>query len=264
MTITVWPVVDRTRVVHAFKPGEPAAVEGPFRTLRTHEWATAGVRVTRRSGKHLGGQMTIFSSLNVEAARLARRGVHDAAGRLARAAGELEAGTEFRQLQRMLADMPAADAKRVVEGALPDEAPAALTEVIKELARRTEQARVREVSLVKLVEIIAGRIAEVRESYVLLVMVSGPTAIVPRWMAVAARRDKVGQLLALVMDKLDDASAVIEAMPAIDIDNLQDRQAFTPFGRRETRTRLLTTADERLLAGRPEPLRVLVPVLIDA
>ncbi|MCW3817722.1 hypothetical protein ONA91_25035 [Micromonospora sp. DR5-3] len=264
MTITLWPVVDRTRVVHAFKPGEPAAVEGPFRTLRAHEWATAGVRVTRRSGKRLGGQMTIFSSLNVEAARLARRGVRDAAGRLARAAEELESGPEFMRLQTMLADMPAHDAESVVAGTLPDNAPTALADVVKELARRTEELRGGESALATLVETIAGRITEVHEGYVLLVLVSGPTTIVPRWMAVAARRDKVGQLLALVMDKLDAASAVVEALPAIDINNLQAHDTFSPFGRRDPRVRHITAADERLLRGQPEPLRVLVPVRIEA
>ena len=250
--------------MHAFKPGKPAAVEGPFRTLRGHKWATAGVRVTRPNGKHLGGQMTIFSSLNVEAARLARRGVHDAAGRLAQAAEELESGPEFLRLRTMLADMPAHDAESVVAGTLPDDTPTALANVIKELARRTEELRARESALAMLGETIAGRIAEVHEGYVLLVLVSGPTAIVPRWMAVAARRDKVGQLLALVMDKLDAASAVVEALPAIDINDVHAHDAFTPFGRRDPRVRRITAADELLLRGQPEPLRVLVPVRIEA
>src|SRR5262245_9655865 len=168
MAITTWPVADRNRVVHAFKPGEPSTVEGPFRTLRTHQWATSGVRVTRRAGGRLSGQMTIFSSLNVEAARLARRGVHDAAQRLARAAEELEAGPEFGRLRTMLSDLPVGDAEAVIDGVLPD-GPSALADVIKELARRTEQLRARENALTALVELIVGRIAEVHEAYVLLV-----------------------------------------------------------------------------------------------
>jgi hypothetical protein len=264
MTITVWPVVDRARVVHAFKPGGPAVVEGPFRTLRLHEWATAGVRVTRRSGKLLGGQMTIFSALNVEAARLARRGVRDGAGRLARAAEEVESGPEFVRLKTMLADLPAHEAESVVSGTLPDSAPAALADAVTELARRTEELRAREATLATLVDTITGRVAEVHEAYVLLVLVGGPTAIVPKWMAVAARRDQVGQLLALVMDKLDAASAVVEALPAIGIDNFQAPIDFSPFGRRDPRVRRITAADERLVRGQPEPLRVLVPVLIES
>jgi hypothetical protein len=41
---------------------------------------------------------------------------------------------------------------------------------------------------------------------VLLVRVSGPATMVPRWMAVAAQRDRVGALLALVADEAMRAS----------------------------------------------------------
>lgn len=264
MTIATWPVVGRHRVVHAYKPGEPSAAEGPFRTLRVHEWASSGVRVTRRAGGRLVGQMTVFSSLNVESARLARHGNPDAAARVARAAAQLEAGPEFVRLQCILSGLPGHDAERVVDGVLPDDAPAGLTEALKAVARRTEQLRAGELILATLAEVIAGRIAEVHEGYVVLVRVSGPAAMVPRWMAVAARRDKVGELLALVMDKLDYASAVVEAVPAIDVDSDAGAGVFNPFGRSDTRVRNLTQADERLLAGEPQRLRILVPVLIEA
>jgi len=264
MTIATWPVVGRRSVVHAYKPGESSAAEGPFRTLRVHAWASSGVRVTRRAGGRLVGQMTIFSSLNVESARLARNGNPDAAERVAHAAAQLEAGPEFVWLQRILSDLPGHDAKRVVDGVLPDDAPAALAEALKAVARRTEQLRAGELILATLAEVIAGRIAEVHEGYVLLVRVSGPAAMVPRWMAVAAGRDKVGELLALVMDKLDDASAVVEAVPAIDVDGDVGAGVFSPFGRGDMRVRNLTQEDQRLLAGEPQPLRILVPVLIEA
>lgn len=66
----------------------------------------------------------------------------------------------------------------------------------------------------------------------------------------------------LVMGKLDSSSAVIEAVPAIEVD--ENDEAFSPFGCGDPRVRSLTCSDERLLAGKPEPLRILVPVLIDA
>jgi hypothetical protein len=70
MTIAAWLVVDRRQVVHAYKPGGLAATEGPFRTLGVPKWASSGVRLTRRAGGRLAGQMTVFSSLNVDSARL--------------------------------------------------------------------------------------------------------------------------------------------------------------------------------------------------
>jgi hypothetical protein len=261
-TIAAWPVVHRYRVVHAYKPGATPAAEAPFRTLRKHKWASSGVRVSRRGNQRLAGQMTVFSSLNVESARLARHGNVAAAARVASAAADLESGPEFARLRRILSDLPDHDADGVVDGVLPEDAPAALAEVLKAVARRTEQLRASELILSTLAEVIAGRIAEVHEGYVMLVRVSGPATMVPRWMAVAAQRDRVGALLALVADRLDDVSAVVEAVPAIDVDDVPGADMFSPFGRSDARARSLTVADERLLAGEPQPLRILVPVLI--
>src|SRR5262245_56832491 len=134
MTIAAWPVVDRQRVVHAYRPGEPSTAEGPFRTLRGHAWASPGVRVTRRAGGRLVGQMTGCSSLNVESARLARHGKGEAAERVARVAAQLEAGPEFVLLQRILSELPGRDAERVIEGELPNDAPSALADALKTIA----------------------------------------------------------------------------------------------------------------------------------
>ena len=85
--------------------------------------------------------------------------------------------------------------------------------------------------------------------------------MVPSWMAGAAHREQVGGLLALVSDKLDGASAVVEAVPAIEIDD-PEIGGFTSFGRDEARTHSITADDARLLAGRPQSLRILFPVTI--
>src|ERR1039457_7264590 len=237
MTIAEWPVVNRRRLVHAYKPGETSTSEGPFRTLRGHKWASSGVRVTRRAGRRMAGQMTLFSSLNVESARLARLGNPDEAARVACAAEELEAGPEFAKLRHIMSYLSGYDAQQVVDGVLPEGAPAELAEALKAVARRTEQWGPRGVG--------------------------GPATMVPRWMAVAAQRDKVGSLLALVMDKLDDGRAVVEAVPAIDVPENAGTGRFSPFGRGDPRILSLTQADELLLAGEPQPLRILVPVLIE-
>jgi hypothetical protein len=111
--------------------------------------------------------------------------------------------------------------------------------------------------------VFAGRIAEVSDQFVLLVQVKGTATMVPLWMAGAARRDRVGDLLALVADKLDGASAVVEAVAAIDIDDAPGADGFSPFGCGDTRTRSISADDARLLAGEAQPLRILVPVTID-
>src|SRR5580698_5809450 len=137
--IAAWPVVARDRIVHAFKPGGSPAAEAPFRTLRRHEWVSAGVRVPRRADRGLAGQMTFYSSLNVIAARLARRGNAPAAERMARAAASLESGLEFALLRRLLSDLPNREAEQVIGGVLPEGASAALAEALRAVAIRTER-----------------------------------------------------------------------------------------------------------------------------
>src|SRR6476659_236332 len=176
MMIAAWPVVDRSRVVHAFRPGGSASAEAPFRTLRGHAWASAGIRVTPRAAGQLAGQLTLFSALNVEAARLARHGNRAAAERVARAAEELEAGPEFGHLRRLLSLLTEHEAAGVLRGVVQDAESSELAEALKAVARRTEERRAEELILASLVEVIAGRIAEVHDGYVLLVRVSGPAA----------------------------------------------------------------------------------------
>src|ERR1700743_473429 len=222
--IAAWPVVIRDRIVHAFKPGGSAASEAPFRTLRRHEWVSQGVRVTLFADRGLAGQMTFFSSLNVVAARLARRGNAPAAARVARAAADLEAGPEFAALRSLLSKLPDREARQVIAGLFPEDGPAALAEALRAVASRTEQMRTNDILLSSPAEVVfAGRIAEGTNGFVLLVEVKetarATATMVPLWMAGAARRDQVGDFLVLVADKLDDASAVVEAVPAIDIDD---------------------------------------------
>jgi bifunctional DNA-binding transcriptional regulator/antitoxin component of YhaV-PrlF toxin-antitoxin module len=188
--------------------------------------------------------MTVFSSLNVESARLARRGKGPAAARLARAAADLESGPEFARLQQMLMELPGQEAERVVEGVLPEHAAAPLTDALRAIALRTEQGRTRDLDLRSSAEIaFAGQVAELHTGYVMLSQAGGPATMVPRWMIDVAHRDQVGALLVLVADKLDDASAVVEAVPGIDIDDVTETRELSPVGRGEVRIPVLIDAD---------------------
>ena len=208
--------------------------------------------------------MTFFSSLNVMAARLARRGNAPAAERIARAAADLEGGPEFAVLRSQLSELRNREAEQVATGQIPNDAPSTLTEALCAVASRTEQVRANDLLLSSPAEVVfAGRIAEVKPGYVVLVQTDGPATMVPSWMAGAAMRDQVGAFLALVADQLDGASAVVEAVPAIEIDDVPMANEFSPFGRGDARTRTVTTDDSRLLAGEPQPLRILIPVTID-
>ncbi len=265
MTIAGWPVAHRSQLVHAFKPGDLSTSEAPFRTLRKHMWATSGVRITPRSGNHLAGQFTMFSSLNVDAARLARHGNRAAAVRVAAAATDLESRSEFGFLMDILGKLSAPDSRDVIDGVIPDDAPRELLEVLKDVARLTEKIRERELFDAHVSDFAAGRVKEVHETYVLLVLMSGPETLIPRWMAAgAANSARVGSFLALITDRLSGASAVIDVLPALDISDDTESASFSPFGRGDRRAFAITADDESLLSGEPQPFRILVPVTIQS
>jgi hypothetical protein len=264
VAIAVWPLADRQRVVRAYKPGEATESEAPFRTLRAHRWASAGRRISPRAAGRLTGQITMFSALNVESARLARHGYTVAAAQLALAAEDLEAGAEFAVLQRALSGLPAERARLVIDGVLPDDAPDDVVAALGSLTRRTEQLRVGEPLLDNLAEINLGRVTAVFDTHVVIGLLQGLETLVPRWMAVAVHRDVVGQVLAVVLDRVHPAAAVTEAVAAIEYgaDGI-DADRFHAFGRHDRAALRLTPADERLLEGSPMPLKVIVPVPID-
>ncbi len=217
------------------------------------------------AGSRLAGQFTVFSSLNMEAARLARHGNETAAVRVAAAATELESRPEFGHLGTILAELPTAVAQAVIDGVIPEDPPVQLLDALKVVARLTEQIRARELAGTEPVVFLAGRVKEVHHGYVIIVPMNGPETLLPRWMAAgAANRAHVGSLLALVTDKLSEASAVIDVIPALDVGDEGEPVPFIPFGRGDTRALAITAGDQWLLAGDPELLRVLVPVTIES
>jgi hypothetical protein len=259
MSIALWPLIGRDSLVRAFRPGERSSNEGPFRTLRKHHWSTSGVRITPRAAGRAAGRVTVFSTLNLEAARLARLDEAQAAARVAKAAGVLESGAEFAELQQLLSSLSGEIVGAVLEGVFPAEAPTALWESLRTLAVDTKRLWAVQARRTSLPEVVAGRISSVGTSSVTLRLLDGQNLAIPRWLARAVHREEVGDCLAVVTDRLEESSALAYAIAAFDLDAPPPK--FSPFGRAAT-TRYLTKADGRLLSGRPAPLHVLVPVAI--
>lgn len=252
--IDVWPVVARAQLVQAFRPGESPTKEAPFRTLRANRWATSGISVVTRSAHHASGRVTIFSALNVDAARLAREGRARSAAALARAASRVESSRTFARLARLLSGRTAREVSSVVDGVVHEPE---LLESLQDIARATLAAREAARSPSG-VDVVAGTIAGTVDDVFVLDGPHGEKTMVPRWLAQAAHRDEVGDALALVTEKLDDTQMVVKAVPAIDV----TPRSASPFGRAAP-MRTLTASDARLLSGAPAPIRVLVPVTIE-
>lgn len=265
MDVEQWPIVDRSALVRAFKPGDVASNEGPFRTLRSHAWATAGVRVmTRSEGRgHATGRTTIFSALNVDAARYALHGDSQKAKKLARAAALIEASAEFVRLAAELAGNPARAVESVVEGESADPVRMEVRSLLHRLAQATRKLRRRSGLERDLWEVLAGAVSEAQAEYVVVTSSSGSRAAVPRDLARAAHREQIGDCLALISYDLGEQSRVIQAVPGIDLSRDSEKKSFSPF-RRDSPVSWISKADAEYLSGSPAPLKILVPVTIES
>lgn len=255
MSLHLWPIAGRADLLRAFRPGESSTREAPFRTLRAHGWVSPGRSVTTRSNHRATGRLSLFSSLNVTAARLAREGRSQPAKAIAQAAARVERSPAFAELSRLLSGQTATVVAQVLNGHQPDWP--ALTAVLRSVARVAEGELSRRPVDDGVVEIRIGRVAEVQSEYLVLEGDEGRTAV-PINLARAAHRDDVGDCLALVSDQVDAQQMIVRAVPALEL----TAPRFTPFGRSAAIT-TLTRHDERLLSGTPAPLRVLVPVVIE-
>lgn len=259
MQIDLWPIVARSHLVQAFRPGEHASKEAPFRTLRTHRWATAGVSIVTRGARHASGRLTIFSVLNLSAARCARDGDERAALEFAKQAGRVETSDAFLRLKDVLSGKPLAEVTSAVTGEVSREHWPEFFDVIRAVANETRSVRQTSLRPSQRSEIVTGKILESRAEGLVLEAPSGAKTLVPRWLGQAAHREKVGDALALVTDRLDDTQMVVQALPAIEVHPV--RRAASPFGRMAPVLEL-TADDARRLSRRPLPLKLLVPVSI--
>jgi hypothetical protein len=257
--IALWPVALRADLVRAFRPGEPSSREGPFRTLRQHNWATPGVPVRLRHGGRAAGRVMLYSMLNVDAAVCARCGDVATAVKLAKAAGRLEHGGSFIRLQKLLADLPPATVSSIAGGTLA-EGLADLTAVLRKLALQTEAARhgrpVR-----PLHSFLIGRISQATGDYVVVTTDENHSFAVPRDLARAANRDRVGDCLGVISSPTDDRGLIVRAVPGIDL-GPDEHERYSPFARPKGFERI-SAADAAYLRGTPTPPRVLVPVSIE-
>ncbi|MBI2373807.1 MAG: hypothetical protein HYV07_07400 [Deltaproteobacteria bacterium] len=214
-----------------------------------------------RSEQKASGRFTIFSVLNVDAARCARLGHPQRAKALAGAAAKIEASKEFLRLKALLAGKPSKEVASVVEGGIPEARWPEVHQLLRLVALATLLVRARPQLKRLECEVVAGRISESLSESLVLTAAGGLRMAVPRWLARAANREQVGDCLALVTERLDDRM-VVNAVPAIDLSQDRPHAEFSPFGRAAPVT-MLTPSDVRLLSRVPEPLKILVPVTIE-
>jgi hypothetical protein len=90
MRVVEEPFTTRDAILAILKPGHTPS-EGPFRTLRTHKYASPGLRVDVRTALgRVVGSAHFYSSLNADAARAVRLGNVNLAKSFAERAQEIE------------------------------------------------------------------------------------------------------------------------------------------------------------------------------
>jgi hypothetical protein len=260
MEFALWPIALRTDLVRAFRPGESATREGPFRTLRQHGWATPGVPLHIREGGRAAGHVVVFSILNIEAAMCARCGEATTAASFAKAAARIEASATFVRLQVFLSQWPASAVSSLVEGAhVPEDSALAL--VLRTLALQTATVRLQRRFAKHALACHVGRISSSTEGYVVVTNEGGLSIAVPRGLARAAHRERIGECLAVINSHVDARELIVRAMPGIDVG--RDRaEPYSPFARVDGFERINAT-DAAYLRGRPEPLTIQIPVTIE-
>lgn len=261
MAVERWPLALRADLVQVFDPGKESSREGPFRTLRSHRWTTSGKTVVIRRGKHAAGRITLFSALNVDAALAARSGHETLALSFARAAERIEASRPFSELVRLLSGLPAKQVNDVALGVVESDWPE-LDEAVRKVAVLTHEVRTRGRLAKAKSAFVAGRVSQTASGFV-VVTTEVSSLAVPRELARAAHRDRIGDCLAIHTDKVDERGVVIRAVPGVDLqEQVKAAPRFSPF-RRGAPVDSIDEADAKMLRGRPAPLIIRVPVVIE-
>jgi hypothetical protein len=85
------PLVPKIFIIDSHQPGVPRRSDSPLRTLKAKGLVTGGIEASvRRPGGGLGGTLSLYCSLNVDAARLQRLGQTKKAHQLAARAQKIE------------------------------------------------------------------------------------------------------------------------------------------------------------------------------
>lgn len=258
MDCALWPLALRDDLVRAFRPGEPAEREAPFRTLRSHEWATAGVAVHTRQGGRAAGRVVVFSVLNVDAAICARYGDVTMAAAIAKAAARLEQDPTFLRLQTSLAEHASGLVLSIAGGELAIADP--FVDLIRELAMKTTAVRLQH-RFAKLASWYhVGRISTVAEAYV-TIEGGGKHSLVPRDLARAVFRERVGECLAIMNRPVDGRELIVRAVPGIALEPKQN--PYSPFARPAAGFQRVSAADLAYLRGVPKSFEITIPITIE-
>ncbi|HEX8081697.1 MAG TPA: hypothetical protein VF557_15910 [Jatrophihabitans sp.] len=271
--VALWPLAGRDQLLNVYRPGAQPS-EGPLRTLRSHHLLSDGVRIPFVEHNRLSGQMRMFCSLNLDAVRWARHGETAAAAAAAAAAAEIEQGTDFGSLCKLLSTRSPAEIRLVGAGSVGAAAiDGELGALLRRIAVKTERLRteVHNRWQTSWEHTTVGWVLRRQDDFVLMATNEGFRTQVPLHWALRIHRADAGQALVLIIEDLDHV-AIHSVFPGLWLsDPGLAEQPVTRverpgsvdvvFGGPRTPRVSISDADADRLE-KSEPLRVLVPVSV--
>ena len=140
--------------------------------------------------------------------------------------------------------------------------PPELTSALRTLAARTETIRRRYRVHESVLSFHIGRISRVAEQYVVVTNERGASLAVPRGLARAAHRERLGECLGIVNTPVGDREMIVRAVPGLEL-HRAGGESYSPFARPGGVERI-SEAEAAYLRGIPVPLTVRIPVAIEA
>ena len=220
------PLITRREIVREYRPDETVTVDSGIRALRSKKALSLGLSIpTRGPSGELGGRVHLYSALNRDAARAARRGDAKSAVRIGKAAARLETSPEAKHIAAALASSAAGrdglTALSGVAGLARALSSPALTPYIVSLQRGIARAR-RDLNLTGGSTVLNGRIASLDSSVAVLELRGALPFSVPTTMLEAAQLRAVGAPVSAMWELLPGGRTLLTVEPAIDAPDVND------------------------------------------
>jgi hypothetical protein len=224
------PFTSAEDIVAEYKPGVDVSVKGALRTLRGKEVITDGIAVRPRdAGGRVHGAHQLYSSLNLDAVRLHRRGDVRGARRLARRA----AIVERRKATRLLAEALAAGfaEQRPLYDALAQLLATDVRDVVQAVTEQTEAERRDLGGKLGLGPPTFARIVKLHGAVAELQLEGSETAIPVRHRDLSPHAAlMLGAGMSLRWEPLGPGLTLLKASPALDLE-APEQAAIHPYER---------------------------------
>jgi hypothetical protein len=244
------PFVTRREIAREYRPDGTVSEESAIRSLRGKKSLSDGISIAARARKgQLGGRAHLYSALNREAARAARRHDVKLAVRIAKAARGLESAPEAKRLTSFLVEAVALTSAADLAKVLSD--PKLLPDVQALQVKHAEALKSLKLSQPTL---LTGHVASFTQIGALLELEGLPTQIsIPRVVVEQAGLGAVGAAVAAMWEILPGGRTLMTVEPAVDTATVNaDGEPIvdlygTPWGR------VLSDADPEVLRATGMP-----------